>query len=372
MVLTVLEEVCLIIAAIYLYNQARDRYKLKKSGLVSPQNSPWQHLLHCGDETNFLAITGFNYVAFRSLKTLLVQHGKIPDPGRAGRPFTLDADGRLGIMLFYLSSKMPIKHLCMIFGCSPTIAERCIDNSLEYLIEILSNHPTSKVSFPTVDEMIHFATLIYQRDGVVRDVIGFLDGLSIPVCCSSDELEQSAYYNGYHHDTMVNNVLFFTPDGKISYAAINYPGSWHDATVSSRFIQKVIRCIGDFKICVDQGFPRKGDLLEVFVGPINVRTRNQLATPLRGLMLDRHNRYVSLRQASEWGMRALQGSFSRLKARLTSHKSRRHAIIMCCVLLHNWRTEYVGLNQIATVFNPEYLKVINIEGYDRIARYYAR
>jgi hypothetical protein len=30
-----------------------------------------------------------------------------------------------------------------------------------------------------------------------------------------------------------------------------------------------------------------------------------------------------------------------------------------------------GLNQIATVFDLEYEKVINVEGYDRIHRYYA-
>ena len=39
-------------------------------------------------------------------------------------------------------------------------------------------------------------------------------------------------------------------------------------------------------------------------------------------------------------------------------------------LLHNFRTEYVGINQIATVFNEHYEQSINLEGYDRIARYY--
>ena len=30
----------------------------------------------------------------------------------------------------------------------------------------------------------------------------------------------------------------------------------------------------------------------------------------------------------------------------------------------------MGINQIATVFNPEYEQYINLEGYDRIARYF--
>jgi hypothetical protein len=46
-------------------------------------------------------------------------------------------------------------------------------------------------------------------------------------------------------------------------------------------------------------------------------------------------------------MRALQGSFSRLKTRLTSDSFRRGQILQAVVLLHNYRTEAEGLNQIA-------------------------
>jgi hypothetical protein len=79
---------------------------------------------------------------------------------------------------------------------------------------------------------------------------------------------------------------------------------------------------------------------------------------------------VSLRQGSEWGMRGLQGSFSRLKSRLTSNKRKRKNIIHGIILMHNYRTHHVGLNQIATVFNPHYEQYINVDGYDKIARYY--
>ncbi len=40
------------------------------------------------------------------------------------------------------------------------------------------------------------------------------------------------------------------------------------------------------------------------------------------------------------------------------------------MLLHNFQTEIVGHNQISVVFGPEYERVININGYDRIRRYY--
>jgi len=34
--------------------------------------------------------------------------------------------------------------------------------------------------------------------------------------------------------------------------------------------------------------------------------------------------------------------------------------------------ELVGSNQIKTVFDPEYERVINLDGYDQISKYYLR
>jgi len=161
--------------------------------------------------------------------------------------------------------------------------------------------------------------------------------VSIPIQCSEDPIEQSKYYNGYHHDTMINNVLLFAPTGKIVYACLNSPGSWHDSQVCASLIAKVLRSIGVYKICVDQGFPRSGELYDKLVGPMSRKTRSGLAPALRPLLLRRHNIYVSLRQSSEWGMRALQGSFSRLKSRLTSNKEKRLKVLKSIVLLHNFR-----------------------------------
>ena len=70
-------------------------------------------------------------------------------------------------------------------------------------------------------------------------------------------------------------------------------------------------------------------------------------------------------------MRALHGTFSRLKSRMTSNSERRKKTIFSIILLHNFRTEFVGLNQIATVFNPHYDQYSNLDTYDRIQRYFA-
>jgi hypothetical protein len=69
-------------------------------------------------------------------------------------------------------------------------------------------------------------------------------------------------------------------------------------------------------------------------------------------------------------MRGLQGTFSQCKKRLPSDKDKPRRILECIVLEHNFRTEFVGHNQISAVFALEYERVININGYDRIRRYY--
>ncbi len=154
----------------------------------------------------------------------------------------------------------------------------------------------------------------------------------------------------------------------------NAPGSWHDSHVAEPLITVVLEKIVDqgfsYKVCVDQGFCRSGELYDVFVGPMSKKKRRALAPLLRPYLIELHNRYVSLRQSSEWGMRSLQGIFSRLKARLKSDTKTRGLIIQSILLLHNFRTSKVGLNQIAEVFSPHYEQVINFDGYDRIGRYY--
>jgi hypothetical protein len=111
-------------------------------------------------------------------------------------------------------------------------------------------------------------------------------------------------------------------------------------------------------------------LFDKFVGPISKKAKRKLAPMLRDLIMRKSGIFTSLRQAAEWGMRALQGSFSRLKARLGSNKAKRGRLLLCIMLLHNFRTHFVGLNQIATVFNPEYEQYTNLENYDRIRNYF--
>ncbi len=75
---------------------------------------------------------------------------------------------------------------------------------------------------------------------------------------------------------MVNNVFAYGPDGKVFFAAVDFPGSWADGSLTALFLHQMKRRIGHFKICVDQGFTRGGDASGTFVGPVLKRHARRL------------------------------------------------------------------------------------------------
>ena len=66
---------------------------------------------------------------------------------------------------------------------------------------------------------------------------------------------------------------------------------------------------------------------------------------------------TSLRQAAEWGMRAIQGSMPKLKDSIEyEEKGERKRILKLVPLLYNLRLERIGLNQIASTYVPNWSK----------------
>ena len=62
---------------------------------------------------------------------------------------------------------------------------------------------------------------------------------------------------------------------------------------------------------------------------------------------------TSMRQSAEWGMRAIQASFPRLKDRFTYEEyGERRIILTCMFLLYNCRVRLVGINQIGSIYLP--------------------
>ena len=151
-----------------------------------------------------------------------------------GRPCLLDNSDQVGLFLLFLNSKMSYKHLCMIFGVCPSAVSEIIEKMLTLVNRRLRRHPAARICFPSQDAMmVQYAEITSSPEPLVNNIIDFVDGVSILVQCPEDEDIQNAYYNGYYHDTMINNVFAFAPTGKIIYASINCPGSWHDSNICS-------------------------------------------------------------------------------------------------------------------------------------------
>jgi hypothetical protein len=198
------------------------------------------------------------------------------------------------------------------------------------IVRTLRNHPFARVKFPNRDKMREYTAMVQVREPLVDNIIGFMDGISFPAKCTDNRITQNAMYCGYDCDTMVNNVFAYGPDGKVFFDAINFPGSWADGSLTSRFLHQLKRRMFSYNICVDQGFPRSGDAYGTFVGPITKRAAQRLHRDVCDYL------HTSLRQASEWGMCGLQETFPHCKKRLPSDPALPCLAIEAIVLIHNY------------------------------------
>jgi hypothetical protein len=184
-----------------------------------------------------------------------------------GQQWSLSAEGQLGLLLFYLGSTMPYKHLCCLFGITPSACSQILNKMIDQVVHCLRFHPFACVQFPNNAKIQQFALMIESRKPSVRNVIGFMDGVLLMSECTDERLTQNALYCCYSCYTMVNNVFVHGPDGKVFFCAINYPGSWADGSLTARFLHHIKKRIGEYKICVDQGFPQSGEAEGILVGP---------------------------------------------------------------------------------------------------------
>jgi hypothetical protein len=91
----------------------------------------------------------------------------------------------------------------------------------------------------------------------------------------------------------------------------------------------------------------------MFVGLNTKRAAQRLHCEVRDYLLCISNVHTSLWQASEWGIRGMQGTFPCCKKRLPSDHALCCLVIKAIVLVQNFRMDYAGYSQIKTVFDPE-------------------
>ena len=86
----------LIVVLVLAHTTVRARNNLHKKALVIPHKSPFHRLIHHGDATSFLMLTG--YILFDDE----------PGTARTGRPQSLHPNAQLGLYLFVLAPQWTI------------------------------------------------------------------------------------------------------------------------------------------------------------------------------------------------------------------------------------------------------------------------
>lgn len=295
---------------------------------------------------------GLTWNAFDSLLQVFKPH--LPDLTRRlrGRPRITFPEDVLGLCLHWLNSTMRQKTLAQIFGIVPSCVSLYLNMGLEAVDRALQSLEFCQVRWPDPTSMAQYAAAIHAREPALSMSIGFVDGLNLRVAEPSEIDKQNAYYNGWLSGCYVSNVFVFTPNGKICFAALNRPGSWHDAQVARELYNLLLFHTPEgYNILADSAFPMTrelaGKIKAVYKQPAldNAETPQELARMLA------HNEAVTgQRQSAEWGMRSLQGAFGRLRNPLPDDNTRRAMILRVVTHMHNFRAEKVGLNQIRSVY----------------------
>jgi hypothetical protein len=270
------------------------------------------------DPVSFLHMTGLTRPTFEMLLDYLFDLEYIACHCQCRRPCSLGPEGYLGLLLFYLGSTMQYKYLCLMFGVTLSVCSRVINTMPKKVVQRLRSHPFAQVKFPNAAKMKEFANMVQEQEPLVSNIIGFMDGISFPAEFTDKHVKQNAYYCRYDCDTMVNDVFAYGPNGNVFFVAINFLESWADGSLTAHFLGHLKAKIGDYKICVDRGFPRSGDAYGTLAGLVTKRAARRLHRGVCDYLLWISNVHMLLWQVSEKGMRGLQGTFPCCKKRLPS------------------------------------------------------
>ena len=227
-----------------------------------------------------------------------------------GRRRLLDAEGCLGLVLCWSRTRGAEWSLAVAFGLTGTRVSVYLRFGMRILVTILKADPKSEVRMPDAAEIAMFKEAIIAKHSLLVDCYCMVDGLKLNLQQSGDSVIQSRFYNGWNHDHFVTNIFAFAPNGSIIACTLNAPGTWHDSTLAhwGSMYSKLQKCWEEHhgKVLMDSAFA--SNMYEFIIQS----SQNVPVTEGRQAML-LGQQATSCRQATEWGMRGLQGSFPRLK-----------------------------------------------------------
>ena len=346
------------------YAAARDsssprvRSYFTRPDLLWPHESPWAQAWRTRSDMGLTEITRLDVAAFERLHSKLpsewIEHRAKHVAGRRrpGRPNMLDSYAVLALTLCWYCSTCQLKQMELIFGVPHSVLSRDLDDGKIQLMLALAHCPEARISWPqSPEEFERLSELIriaYYDPEFPGKWFGWVDGLRLPVYNPSRVADQSEMYNGWLHATCCENVLVFSPDGKIIWVTRNHPGKQNDiGTIAClRFLMlDREKTPAGFSLLGDVGFA--ASYLE---GIIDTKS------PPKTYRVNAH-RYEAFgkwvttsRQAVEWGMRVLQSNWKRVTVPLPTDSIARLNILDTVFMLHNYLTHHCGHNQIRSVY----------------------
>ena len=78
---------------------------------------------------------------------------------------------------------------------------------LKKVVRTLGYHPIAQIKFPDAMRMRKFTDMVNEREPLVDDIIGFMDGVSFPSECTDKRVKQNAYYNNHNCARKIPNPI---------------------------------------------------------------------------------------------------------------------------------------------------------------------
>jgi len=334
---------------------------LPRPALCLPSESPWARLCESGLDQALITAADCDFAAFWKMLVLFkpwfdthtpwvgkqdgANFAKLnPFKRGGGRPRSVDAKSCLGLVLAWCRFRGPEFILQGWFGFVGSHANVWLRFGRRGLIKLLWTDAAAGVRMPAPNKIEELEEATLQRHSLLDDVFCMADGLKLMFEQHADLDEQSMHHNGWTSGHHIANLFCFSVDGQIILATVNAPRSIHDSMLARwgglcATLEKVYEETGG-KCCVDSAFATLN--AECMIKSAQNPTGNEDTVGICCLA-----QATSLRQAAEWGMRAIQLSFPRLKDKINiKHNGERRVFLHLMPLLCNFGLEHVGLNQI--------------------------
>jgi DDE superfamily endonuclease len=320
---------------------SRRERRIPRIALLPPSESAWNQLYESGSDQALITVTGFDHRTFALLLHRFEEwfNKHTPwtgsqdgttfrelSPHSHGRGRIIDAKTCLGMVLAWYRFRGGEYALQGWFGFTGSHANVWLRFGRRGLLIMLENDPDARVEMPSNDKVESLKSIVQARHSLLTDVFAIAVGMKLFFESTSDQGEQGMYYNGWKSAHFITNLFVFSCDCRCISAVLNAPGSLHDSTLAEwggvyAELEEIYNQTQG-KCCVDSAFSAANN-------PFLIKSSENYGTAQTALDLLRMEQATSLRQAAEWGMRAIQSAFPRLSRIEFALKSMARELCSC-------------------------------------------